>query len=192
MISGTGGSPPLTVTATNEYGEYDRVALALYGLEMLVEPYRETKLTAVSAASTERIFHWRVDQADDSGVPLETVSPFLDVVGGDEITVTFRMPAVYVLVVEQQHPDGTLISERRITISCKYVRRELRDLTPFDREEFLDAMQAYYTLTTEEGQAKYGEMFFNYERIVAYHNAKVIVFTPSPCYLRGGVASLQP
>ncbi|CAN0293647.1 unnamed protein product, partial [Ectocarpus sp. 8 AP-2014] len=39
-----GSSSGLTLVATNEYGEYDRGALALYGFDMLVEPYKKTTI----------------------------------------------------------------------------------------------------------------------------------------------------
>ncbi|CAN0476416.1 unnamed protein product, partial [Hapterophycus canaliculatus] len=54
-------------------------------------------------------------------------------------------------------------------INCKHVRRELRQLTEADRKDFLDALQTYYTMSTEEGKAKYGGDFFNYELLTAYH-----------------------
>lgn len=58
-------------------------------------------------------------------------------------------------------------------VSCKYVRREIRSLTEDDREAFFQAMEIFFTIPTEVGQARYGEKFFNYERITAYHDSKV-------------------
>lgn len=34
--------------AANEYGEYDRRASLLYGLDMVVEPFKETTLTVLN------------------------------------------------------------------------------------------------------------------------------------------------
>lgn len=173
--------PSLTVTATNEYGEYDSASLALYGLEMVVEPYRETTLLAKgTTASTGTLFHWRIDQADDPDLPLEGVKTALDMEKGPEVTMTLTVPGgVYKLTVEERFPDGTIIAEGKVTVSCKYVRREIRDLTDADRNDFLDAMETYYTLSTAEGKATYGQQFFNYERLAAYHNAPVSMFFPT-------------
>lgn len=167
--------PRLAVTATNEYGEYDRVALALYGLEMVVEPHRETTLAANgTVSSANSIFIWRVKEADDSGVPLDSVGPVLAMAGGDEVTVTLTKPGgVYSLSVEQHDRNGTLLSRADVRISCKYVRREIRALNDADREEFLDAMETYFTMPTEEGMSKFGETFFNYEQITVLHSLPV-------------------
>ncbi|CAM9656756.1 unnamed protein product, partial [Laminaria digitata] len=39
----------------------------------------------------------------------------------------------------------------------KYVRREIRQLTDSDREDFFDAMETLYRLPTAEGNKKYGD-----------------------------------
>lgn len=175
LVQGADNLPRLAVTATNEYGEYDRASLALYGLDMLVEPYRETTLaTRRTDASTATLFRWRVVEVDASGLPLEASDPALDVRGGPDVTVTLTMPGtVYLLTVEEQNSDGAVLAEGRATVSCRYVRREIRDLTDADRTDFLDAMETYYTVSDEEGQALYGEDFFNYNRLSVYHNVPV-------------------
>eukprot|EP00752_Nemacystus_decipiens_P007679 g6864.t2 len=68
-----GGSGDLTLVATNEYGEYDRGALALYGFDMLVEPHKATTIsvvdpswTAEAASSSTTSYSWlMVRQEDD-------------------------------------------------------------------------------------------------------------------------------
>lgn len=53
------------------------------------------------------------------------------------------------------------------------LRREIRSLTDEDREAFFDTMEIWYTIPTSEGKVKYGSKFENYERVTAYHDAKV-------------------
>ena len=167
----------ISVTAKNEYGRYERASLALYGLEMVVEPHRETTLEVVGAASPrESLFRWRVDEIDDAGAPLAGADPELDAWGGAETTVTLtKAGGVFLLKVQEQEnrPGGALLSEGTVKVSCRYVRREIRDLTENDREEFLEALEVYYTVGTEEGRAKYGDDFFDYRRLALFHNAPV-------------------
>lgn len=202
-------TPSLTVKAINEYGEYSDAALALYGLEMVVEPHRPTTLTATSSlpggagggdgavdapASASTFFVWALVELldiDDDGTPVE---------GGRERVVVFEGQAGPQISVELTTPGGVfrltveerlglwgegddsgapgaaavaVLARATVTVSCKYVRRELRELTDADRSDVLDAMQVYYTVSTEEGKAKYGDDFVNYELLTAYHNADV-------------------
>lgn len=175
----------LVLKASNEYGEYDPAGLSLYGIEMVVEPYRETTLTTTaSGKSKDSRFFWRVVKADASGAPAaaaeeeegEKEDPVLafDAEGGSEITVTLTSPgSAFLVTVEELRADGVVLARGSSTASCKYVRRELRDLTVLDRTEFLESVEAYFKTSDEEGLAKYGEGFSNYERLTAYHNSAV-------------------
>lgn len=198
----------LTVTASNEYGRYSDVALALYGLEMVAEPHRPTTLTATSSfaavggssgsgsggfvrgVDTESgslsVFSWKIVELDEEGGPAATI--FEEGEGGTEVSVEFTKPGgVFLLTVEERlragavsrdgtvmfNAGGTVIGRATVTVSCKHVRRELRDLSEADREGFLDAMEAYYAVSNGEGRSKYGEGFFDYELLAAYHSADV-------------------
>lgn len=165
----------LKLKATNEYGEFDRSALAMYRLEMLIEPYRETTVTA-SGSGSSGIFHWRMVEADASGEPLANALPVVEARGNHEIGVTLTNPGgVYVLSVDERRPDGSLIAQGKVKVSCKHVRREMRDLKDSEREEYLQAMEQVYRVSTKEGRTKYGEDFVGYEHITAYHNSNVRV-----------------
>lgn len=62
------GTPPLTVRAYNEYGEFDRRALKMYGFEMVVEPFRKTTLKVEEATETQAsTYWWRLIEADTDG-----------------------------------------------------------------------------------------------------------------------------
>ena len=168
----------LALVATNEYGEYDRKALALYGLEMLVEPYRETRITATNPEGASLglggRFYWLLVRADQSGSPLEGADAQVDARGGPFATVTLTDAGEkYALLVQQTRADGSVVAEKRVTITCKYVRRELRDLTEADRTRYFTAMREFYTVTLDEGRAKYGAAFYNARHVAAYHNSRV-------------------
>lgn len=169
----------------------------MYGLEMIVEPHRETTLTVKESTSASlgdnsgrddtALFHWLLVRAYDThghsatAAALDGIEPELDFIGGSEITVMLVDPGtVYLLEVEEVNADGAKTAEGtrlkgKAKVSCKYVRRELRDLTDADRTDFFDALEEFYTVPNDEGKEKYGHEFFNYQRVTAYHNSMVSV-----------------
>lgn len=169
----------LTLGAFNEYGENDRYALALYGLEMVVEPYRETTIrvkssTAPQSPTTQ--FRWLLIRADISGAPMDPVQVVVNSTGKDaHMNVQLQKPNELYNLAVLQMDGGVVVAEGAATVSCKYVRRELRTLTEQDREEYFDALQEFYTLAPEDGTGKYGKSFTNYARITAYHASLVSV-----------------
>lgn len=171
----------LALGASNEYGQFDQHALALYKLDMVVEPFRETKLSVVHSATPTSTFHpstrfrWFLAPADDTGGLLEGEKALVDSKGGSAATWTFTEPGMnYALLVEQLSQDGkTVVTSGKATVACKYVRRELRALTNRDRTEFFQAMQVFYTIPADEAREKYGSDFWNYAKVSAYHNSKV-------------------
>lgn len=201
--------PTLKLRATNEYGEFDRAALHLYGLEMLVEPFRETTISVYDTSTDtddtvedSRVSHgrlalvhrprrfvgdgstayvWRIVEADENGNPRNDTEQPNAFVGESSVTVTLPLAGgLYVVMVEKRNADGSLAAVGKAVASCKYVRREVRELTLTDRKALFSAMQEYYTISPEEGRAKYGPLFNNYQLPTAYHNAAVS-FDPS-CY----------
>jgi len=142
---------------------------------MLVEPFRETRITAshLGGESTGR-FYWLLVRADSSGMPLEDAEAQVDARGGSFATVTLTEAGEkYALLVQQLRADETVVAEKQVTITCKYVRRELRDLTEADRTGFFSAMREFYTVGLEEGKEKYGTTFANSKLMAAYHNTMV-------------------
>lgn len=187
IITDAKSKSSLSILATNEYGEFDRVALTLYDMDMLVEPHRKTTLTVEGFSEqlghmSGVTFRWHMIEADENGDPLVGARPILDALGGPEATVTLaKTGTIYDLRVKQYGGDGSLVAVQRMKVSCKYVRREIRSLTEDDREAFFQAMEIFFTIPTEVGQARYGEKFFNYERITAYHDSKITDY----CYHDG-------
>lgn len=165
---------PLTLTVTNEYDHFDRRALSLYDLDIVIEPYRETKITVMHQGASTSRFQWLLIQSDGQGVPLEGVQPIIEAKGGKFATVLLTEAGEsYALLVKQLAPDGSDLAVRRATISCKYVRRELRELTMEDRTAFFATMREFYTVGLEEGREKYGSGFANAKVVAAVHNSQV-------------------
>lgn len=172
--------PALNLETENEYGEGDRHAWALYGFDMVIEPYRETTIRVVrdsvpeSAQHSSMQFHWFLVRADRKGTPVEDAEPIIDSRRGFHAKVELEEASkFYALVVQQVFEDGTVAAEGRATVACKYVRRELRDLTEADRTAFFESMRVFYTISVDDGFQKYGPTFSNYQRLVAYHNSRV-------------------
>ncbi|CAB1104332.1 unnamed protein product [Ectocarpus sp. CCAP 1310/34] len=154
-------SSGLTLVATNEYGEYDRGALALYGFDMLVEPYKKTTIsvTGLASSSGSTSYTWLLVREDDDepeAVDLEVVEQN-DAPSGSSVNVT---------LIEA----GATYSLR---VTCRHVRRELRDLTSEDRTAFFSAMRKFYTVNLEAGKEKYGKTFANSKIMSTYHHSRV-------------------
>lgn len=65
---------------------------------------------------------------------------------------------------------------------CRFVRREVRDLSTADSEKFFKAMRRLNTISLEDGRDTYGSSFVNAKIIAAYHASQVMpgsVETPS-------------
>ncbi|CAM9306575.1 unnamed protein product, partial [Laminaria digitata] len=141
---------------------------------IVIEPYRETTITVLHQDASTSRFQWLLIQSDGDGVPLEGVEPIIAAKGGKFATVTLTGAGEsYALLVKLLGPDGSDVAVRKATISCKYVRRELRELTEKDRTLFFTTMREFYTVPLEEGQAKYGSEFVNAKIIAAVHNSQV-------------------
>ncbi|CAN0323954.1 unnamed protein product [Pylaiella littoralis] len=181
---GAGPVSSLQVRASNEYGEYDEASLKLYGLEMVMEPFRDTTLEVVHPHSSELAdnFVWRLRYADSSGTTAQSIDDAWSFTGGPKATVSVNKPGtLYILTVQNVDDDGVVVAEARVKASCKYVRREIRQLTDGDREAFFDAMQIFFTIPNAVGKTKYGEDFENYQKIVAYHDSRITDY----CYHDG-------
>lgn len=180
-VTSSGSLHNLSLGAFNEYGENDRYALTLYNLEMVVEPYRETiirvKASTAPVSSTTQ-YRWLMVRTNVEGVPVAPAEVAVNSTGSDahialELTT---VNAMYNLVVQQFEMEGgkeMVVAEGKSTVSCKYVRREFRTLSEEDREDYLSAMEIFFTVQPAEGKSKYGESFNNYARIAAYHSSLV-------------------
>eukprot|EP00903_Cladosiphon_okamuranus_P010576 g10001.t1 len=211
-----GSDNTLALVATNEYGEYDRRSLAFYGLEMLIEPHKETTITVLGAKAADSgsppRFRWLLTRSDedDETQPSPDYAPVLDGEFGTTVRVKLKgpAPATYVLLVQQigsggggggsggatvMTSDGSVrgggggdggvdadvvavLAEKRVVVACKHVRRELRDLTQSDSTAFFRALGELYSVSTEEGKAKYGKKFANSKIMAAYHHSATFCY----------------
>ncbi|CAN0307687.1 unnamed protein product [Ectocarpus sp. 6 AP-2014] len=172
----------LTVRASNVYGEFNKGTLGTYGLDMVIEPFRETTLAVEGNVSLSRRYVWRLQHGSNHGVTAKDAGDAWAYSGGPQATVTVDSPGtVYVLTVREVSEDGQVVAEARVEASCKYVRREIRELTDRDREAFFDAMQTWYTIPNSVGKTTYGPDFSNYMPITAIHGTEVENF----CYHQG-------
>lgn len=141
-------------------------------------------------------FRWLLTRASDdlsSGdeaaavvVAHDSAEPELDEERGASVTVklTAPAPARYILRVQLlSHVTGgpdAVLAETSLVASYRYVRRELRDLTEADSTAFFEALQTFYTVTLEEGKARYGQTFGNAKIMSAYHHSTVKRRRPPP------------
>lgn len=95
----------------------------------------------------------RISKADDK---LETAEIF------------FPGPGVFSISLTCDREDG---SSQTITdeVSCRYVRREVRQMSLVDREAFLDAFMVLYSTSAEDGVQTYGENFQPLSHFVSLH-----------------------
>lgn len=153
---------PITLLVANEYSTPS--SLKLYSdWKYLVEPWRNTTLTALRTASGSEI-EWSIlytrMQKEHS----------INVAGtGSEVTAVFPHAAQwYNITVREIRQDGKVITARFSSI-CKYVRRELRSLSNRDRNRYFSALEKIHRLPLSEGQAKYGAKFANQEVFLVKH-----------------------
>jgi hypothetical protein len=59
----------------------------------------------------------------------------------------------YSLEVDESDPSGLVTRTVRVTLYCKYVRRELRSLTLEDREKYLTAAATLWKVRTAAAAA---------------------------------------
>lgn len=75
--------------------------------------------------------------------------------------------------------------------ACRYVRREIRSLTDADREAYLSALEVMYRTPLEEGRAKYGEHFANYELFTTMHNSMTYCYHGGDQFITSHAAFTQ-
>ncbi|KAH8094992.1 hypothetical protein JL720_2261 [Aureococcus anophagefferens] len=136
----------------------------LYEYENLVEMHQWTTL-ALSAdvdldASAWAGVHWSVPGTTGDEGP----SP-----KGQTLTVKFDVAGVHAVVIRAAFDavQGTNLSA--FTVTAKYVRRELRDLTAADRNAYFSALHTLYATTQDAGELRYGPDFKSAAWFVRMH-----------------------
>ncbi|CAM9973061.1 unnamed protein product, partial [Choristocarpus tenellus] len=198
----------LSVYARNEYGTSDPVTLALYGFDLLAEPYRDTTLSVESSDSstastkgTDTKFNWYLAWTDDDGSVVDGVEPELNGEYGAEVVVNLKKPGqVYRLTVgHRDKANGGLRRTNAVEapasvsflVTCKYVRRELRQLTDQDLDDFMYAMGVFYDVPGSESPAKYDPDFVSAKDMAALHISLANILLPQGFAVHHGAHRLQ-
>lgn len=164
-----------TVYVTNLYGSIDGSA-SLYPWSAIAEPHKTTTLsletTATTATIDDSMYDWIITHSSlDNPVAYE----FLDE-NRTKITAIFiHAGTTYDVDVTR---NGEIVHQTKV--QCKYVRREIRSMVDDERERFLAATEVVHRLSMEEGQAKYGSKFVNYEYFTVKHLASMSIDGCSP------------
>ena len=152
----------LTVSSvTNEYGDVKADMLPYIFLQgaYLFEPYRSTGI-ALSGMQNGCNYKWMIVRNDDSS---NSVS---GTVYSGKFTATLTQVGQYTLEVSGSCSSEVLSQP----IWVKYVRRELSSLNDQDREDFLDAFHTLWTVSTVDGQKKYGMKYKSIYYFASIHN----------------------
>ncbi|KAJ8604299.1 hypothetical protein CTAYLR_002527 [Chrysophaeum taylorii] len=201
-----GGSGPKTTTTTekiefqrrlsfrvsNEYVDRDGVAIGEGRLpwQHIVEPHRETRLTALldgrECAERCRNGDWEIDGV--AGTPgdatthtftstgfhvvrfkLDSARPTSKRRGGNAMTRW----ATRLLSPSKEEENNRVAASDFVVVEdrvmCKWVRRELRSLSEADRELFFATMHALWLVPTKAGQARWGSRYKGSEYFVRKH-----------------------
>ena len=158
-------APSLSFNLTNDYGA---AATSLYPWRV-VEPFRMTTLVAQGARSGAAL-HWSVQLGDDELLPdgegrTRPVAQFLFEHVGREFAIS---------LTERAGSAGSRFASS--TVMCKYVRREIRELSDEDRDAYLSALEVVARDAPEAldaARARFGASFSNLDHFVRKH-----VFAP--------------
>ena len=144
----------------------------LFASHFLYSPHKTQKNNSThssGSASSGSTYTWYVLDNDGSSRILEGLH------GQTGQTLSFRPSLgdsgrVFGLaVVRTKTSSGKVLSSQRFTVSCKYVRREFRELCDKDRTSYFDALSTIYHTTTEAGVALYGKKFRGSDYFIKKH-----------------------
>lgn len=151
-----------SINITNRYPKIS--SLSYYSWDNVVEPNKETTLS-IGLSSTNSACIWKITlNGNNVGKSY----------GCGDVKHTFTsVSGIYTISVEI---NGVILTEQAV---CKYVRREIRTLTKYDRTTYFSALQLIHRLTLQEGQAQFGDNFKNY----AYFTSKHLdAWTENDCF----------
>jgi hypothetical protein len=77
---------------------------------------------------------------------------------------------IYTLTVNAIDSTNTMVATYTTLLVCKYVKREVRELTVADREAFLNAFRTLWDVDQDVGVAKFGPKYTAMETLVAAHS----------------------
>lgn len=161
----------VTLKASNEYTEKHGYAGEKYDWldsGSLVEPHKQTTLMATLPATVTPSsvkMHWHAGSSLTSSGKLEGV------VGTDGVSwlseTAFSVPGQYTVELEVTNSAGATSTLTR-TVTCRYVRREIRSLSHDDRNRFFDAAKSLFNMETDPTIA----VAANWTRGISYYVRK--------------------
>ena len=128
-----------------------------YPLERLVEAHKATRLELANVGADEVVEWSATHELEDA--------PMFEETGGQVVEATFTR-------VGAHRVDARRVALGRsasFNVTCRYVRRELRDLTAFDRNAYFDAMHVLYSTEQDLGVKLYGANFKSAAWLVREH-----------------------
>eukprot|EP00897_Mesotaenium_endlicherianum_P006696 jgi/Mesen1/6054/ME000308S05245 len=139
-----------------------------YLQRLIAEPFKATKFVISYECSDGSQYAFKVQGAQGQ------------VAFGSEVFLTYSKLGlskikVYACPLANAHPgagewcdvDAPLVGKLGVTVV--YVRREIRGMSPSDRQDYFDAVKIMGNTSTATGRQIYGEGFFNYYEMVARH-----------------------
>jgi len=160
--SSVSGGASVTITVSNEYPPLDE-SVKMYGWQHIVEPYRTTTLT-FEGANSKYTYTWSIVNAAQPSKQLEVEGN-----GNSEVSVVFTEAGrFYEVIIEEKDTHGAS-QYFKIQVICKYVRREIRALNQEDRQKYFNALEAFHTLSQEDGQKLYGTTFYSHKELTVQH-----------------------
>jgi hypothetical protein len=154
----------LSIKFKNDYPKL--TSLSYYSWDNVVEPNVETTLS-IGLYSSDSNCEWKIYSA---GTLVNVYS------GCGDIKHTFTSVSTIYTVKVLYNGGTTIVSEEAV---CKYVRREIRALTSYDRTTYFSALELIHRLSLEEGQAQFGSNFKNYEYFTLKH---LDAWTDNDCF----------
>ena len=151
---------PLLIDTENlEYGSYDiwYPFLDLVPGSQIVEPHKDTTYSLFGTGySEEDTYTWT--RSYDGATHVGSTWSYVVISTG-----------IYSMTVEQSS-GGVVKNTFTTDIYVKYVKRELRKMSPQDKENFLAAAETLYRFSTAEGRAIWGPYFTSAAQFVEEHS----------------------
>lgn len=142
---------------------------------MVVEPHRETVFIAQvserclggGGAGAPAAVHWVLRQggAGGGGADASAATTVWEATTAAPALTTVQLPGPGTLVLVAEGAGWSAAK----TLLCRYVRRELRQLTAADREGFFDAFAVMLNKPGPDGRRSYGSDYLSVDELVATH-----------------------
>ena len=168
----------------------------------IVEPHKRTYLAADGASTSDHSgFAWHVARLAhggavatpdeelmaerESGASVAEDEDMVLLAGtGTETSVVFTdVNRKYRIRLTEELRTGTRRLVESTTVVCKYVRREIRDLSDEDRNRYFAALEIVYSTSLEDGVALYGAHYKDYKYFTVLHNTNVYCYHHNLAFL---------